>query len=301
MPDTVKYFKFRTYLKLLNAWKEEQRHFLENEYRKSRLSESLKVSANDLYSSVHQEAKPVFVLSTGRSGTKLLTNIFETVSDVRVFHQPSPELTYHSGYAFNNYLADPEKLKAIIDVARYEQIRDSFILGERYVETNNRITFFAYQLAALYPGARFIHLVRDPYKYVESGYSRNWYSGDKVMDEGRAVPGPESGIPWGEYDQVQKISWLWLATNRFISTFSDSHKNRVFLLRSEDLYTSPEKIREMYTFLDLPGIHEEKTRKLIRRPVNRQPDRTRKRLDEKQKGLIREMLESDGYRIEAYL
>ena len=297
MPETAKYFKVRTYRKLLAAWKAKQRDFFRQEYRNSRLSGKLTVSAKELYQEVHSGAEPVFVLSTGRSGTKLLTNIFETAVNTRVFHQPYPELTYYSGYAYRNYRAEHEKLKAIIDVARYELIRDCFILGERYIETNNRITFFAWQLAELFPRARFIHLVREPVKYIESGYSRDWYSGEKLMDEGRPVPGLGTGISWESFDQVQKITWLWIVTNRFISDFTEKYKDRVFLLKSEDLYASPRKIREMYDFLGMPFNHGEKITKLIRQPVNVQPDGTRKTLNEGQLISVREMLESDGYRI----
>ena len=44
------------------------------------------LEVKDLYEQVHAEAAPCFVLSTGRCGTKLLTNILRQTGAVKTAH-----------------------------------------------------------------------------------------------------------------------------------------------------------------------------------------------------------------------
>ena len=141
----------------------------------------------ELYNIVHKEAQPCFVLSTGRCGTALLTKVFEEHSGIEVHHTPTPELVYYSKYAFENQDSLSSEIKHLVDAARYDQIRSSFLLKKTFVETNNRITFFAQQLAELYPKAKFIHLIRNPIDFIKSGLARNWYSGKNPHDEGHII------------------------------------------------------------------------------------------------------------------
>ena len=47
-----------------------------------------------LLESVFAEHEPIFVLSTGRCGTALLTSIFGHLPGVLCYHAPSPEFVY---------------------------------------------------------------------------------------------------------------------------------------------------------------------------------------------------------------
>ena len=51
---------------------------------------------------VFEKSEPVFVLSTGRCGTKLLTKLFETSVSWPVHHEPQPMMNYASRYAYEN-------------------------------------------------------------------------------------------------------------------------------------------------------------------------------------------------------
>lgn len=204
---------------------------------------------SELYDEVHREARPIFVLSTGRCGTKLLTNILKHDKTVDPVHEPAPELSYHSSLAYKNPTGD-QSLEGAIDMARYELLRDTYLLGKRYVETNNRITFFAYYLAELFPKAQFLHLVRHPDDFISSGLARKWYSGKTLYDEGRirAIADFES------LDKTQKIAWLWLATNKFALEFKEAHPDRCALLKAEDLFEGNKKVHDVLHFLGIDSI-----------------------------------------------
>lgn len=218
-----------------------------------------------LYERVHKEAAPCFVLSTGRCGTQLLTEILQESRQVEAQHVPTPELTYYSSFAYKNASGKPELVKKIVDAARYEQIRDAWLLEKKYVETNNRITFFCYALAELFPNATFIHLVRKPEDFITSGLARNWYSGTVLHDEGRITP------EYQELSRVEKIAWLWNETNSFIEEFKKHcPAEQVLTIRSEQLFNSVSASSRIFDFLEIPSPAESIIRKKIEKPVNKQ-------------------------------
>ena len=207
------------------------------------------IDATKVYDEVHENASPVFVLSSGRAGTLYLSHILKQYTNISIEHEPENELIYYSKYAYENQ-SNGKEIRAVVDAARYEAIRNCYLQNVTYVETNNRITFFAHQLAELYPHAKFVHLVRNPEAFVKSGINRNWYSGKHLHDEGRIVPRDKA--IWSGYSIEEKIAWLWNETNQFIENFKNSiPAERHFKLTSNELFSSHEKRGELLQFLGL--------------------------------------------------
>ncbi len=234
-----------------------------------KLSANLSYNVNELYTIIHNESSPVFVLSTGRCGTQLITNLFDKQKHNKVFHNPHPELTYYANYAYQHY-PETELLKPIIDCARYELIRNAFLLGETYIETNNRITFFAYALKELFPHAKFIHLLRHPFPFVKSGLSRGWYKNNKIIEEGRIRPGNEKKLnQFYQYNQVQKIAWTWNETNTFIKIFGETMNHEKFLcIKAEDLFSDVNTASLLFNFIGIQNFSVNKLKRAIKKPVN---------------------------------
>jgi hypothetical protein len=241
----------------------DQKNYLKH-LKEQRQLHKLTGNLNDLYNKVHRDAAPVFVLSTGRVGTKLFTELLNADDSVYAVHEPLPELTYHSMKAFK--APKGAEAKVGVDVARYELIRNAFLLGKKYVETNNRITFFAHALADLYPKAKFIHLVRNPDSFVKSGAQRGWYSGENVYDEGRIKMDDVS--QWNALNNHEKIAWLWAETNRFIEVFKQSFSSRTFTLKAEDLYAGNENTLKAMAFMEVKMSADE-LKKRVRKKVNK--------------------------------
>lgn len=218
-----------------------------------------------LYDRVHHQAAPCFVLSTGRCGTKLLTHLLQEKSSIKAVHVPTPEFTHYGDFAYKNALEQPEVVTRIVDAARYEQIRNAWLLGKKYVETNNRITFFCHALADLFPNSRFIHLVRQPEAFITSGMARDWYSNAVLHDEGRITP-EDSNLK-----QAEKIAWLWNETNRFIEDFKEkTAADRVLTIRSDELFYSAETTLRIFDHLDLVPLERSRIEEIISEPVNKQ-------------------------------
>ena len=221
---------------------------------------------------VHDQARCCFVLSTGRCGTAFLTNILELSKEVRCEHRPTPELIYPSRLAYDSSTIDNSKFEIGIDMARYELVESAFLRDQVYVETNNKITFFAPYLARVFKQSIFIHLVRHPADFVRSGILRKWYSGKDYHDVGRIVPTNGSFGNWDRMTQIEKIAWLWNETNQFVENFKASlgDPNRIMFAKAEDLFSGTEAVVRIFKLLQLEPLLEKKINRVMRRPVNAQ-------------------------------
>jgi hypothetical protein len=184
--------------------------------------------------------EPVFVLSTGRTGTALLTELLLLADGVDVHHAPRPELVRVSRRAYEEIGGNLDLFVEVFKTAREELLLESVRRGRRYVETNNRVTFFAPAVAVAFPDAKFIHLTRNPATFVRSGIRRNWYSGTHHHDIGRIVPvGDNPAVElWAGWDRLARIAWLWNESKRFIADFlATLPGSRHVFVRAEDLFS----------------------------------------------------------------
>lgn len=160
--------------------------------------------------------EPTFVLSTGRCGTKWLTELLGKDHRMRLNHNDYPELLRQSRMAYEGYEKNPILFQEILRVARDGYLLDAYRRNQTYVETNHRITFFAHAIRQVYPKARFIHLCRHPGDFVCSGIRRNWYSGN-YYDLCR--PRMQDDNTWKQMTKIEKLGWLWNETNQYIDSF----------------------------------------------------------------------------------
>ncbi len=226
---------------------------------------------NELINSIKNTYKPVFVLSTGRCGTEYLTKVLELSEQTEVYHSPHPELILASKFAYENYIYKHEILQQIVESARIELILNSYLRNKVFVETNNKITFFAFALAELFPKSKFIHLIRNPSNFVVSGLNRNWYKELSNHDLGRIVP-KDNKLEFGKLNDIQKISWLWNETNLFIEDFKLNLNNpsRVITIKAENLFGKIETINSIYEFIGCEYPNEGNIKSVLLKKVNAQ-------------------------------
>jgi len=216
------------------------------------------------------DSAPIFVLSTGRGGTKLLTSFFENKNDIHVAHRPNPQLVYHSKLAYEKYQSNPELVTGLFDGSRYELIQQCFLEQKIFLETSNRITFFAHQIKTLYPKAKFVHIIRNPKSFVSSGAIRKWYSGSTKHDDGRIVM--SDAAQWQKLDAQAKIAWLWSATNLFIEEFKKNIPvDKIMTIRFEDMTNAeqPEFFMNLIKFIyPKAELAADAISEKLKRPVN---------------------------------
>lgn len=234
-----------------------------------------KITADELRNHLQDIDRPVFFLSTGRTGTKWFADLFSCDHKIKAFHAPSPDLAAQNLFAYGlqeNETFKKEQLNEILSqiflAGRESQLRYSYKCMRRYLETNNHITFFAYALAELLPQSRFIHIYRHPGDFVSSGLKRNWYSEEgKELRQIAPVKGPDNEA-WPGYHKIQKIAWLWKETNTYIETFKQSlPSERVFTFDFSSM--DFDSLKEMMLFTEA-RISENQIRKRINRRLNDQ-------------------------------
>jgi hypothetical protein len=201
---------------------------------------------------MYNDYSPVFILSTGRSGSKFLVELLNSSPNVNAFHEPRPGLEYFSDYAFHHG-QEEETLMRMIDAVRMESILEVFIKGKIYIESNQCMTFFAPAIARVFKKSKFVHIARHPGDFVRSAIRKGWHKNDSIWESGRVKS--EDETLWNEMDQVERLSWLWHTTNRFIEEFKlIIEKERTAFFKMEEITGNPGKANELLSFTGAENI-----------------------------------------------
>ena len=171
---------------------------------------------------------PVFVLSTGRSGSTMLARALGLHSSLYAVHEPQPKLNAES-FAEWTDSHSRDQIESKTALKRDWLIAQTHYQDLVYVESAYFLAHLVPVLHRLY-GAKFIHLHRNGMDFVRSGYERPWYVDRRhpatvmkrwirrrwlidigVSNEDHQLPTPE-----GLTSRFEKISWLWMEINRVI-------------------------------------------------------------------------------------
>ncbi|HHL39951.1 MAG TPA: sulfotransferase [Deltaproteobacteria bacterium] len=233
--------------------------------------------------------QPFFIVSSGRSGTKMFEKLLSGFDDVEIHHE---YMICHvqplaARYAMGLVAADEvvATLRSTHGAAvRYSEKR-------LWGDSSNKLSWVIPQLCELFPQARFIFVVRDGRKVASSYFNK---LGDEIYDD-RSVrimyghlddpaknppPPPEkrywwkiprNGEPMAErfrdFDQFQRIVYHWVEVNRTIERdLAGVDGARQIRLRLEDLVTDRTCLERLLAFL---GLHyEERFFEMLKRPHN---------------------------------
>jgi len=225
----------------------------------------------DGYGFYHRTAKEnraFFVMSAGRCGTMTLAHMLDTAQNAKVWHHPQPDPIAEGLQA---YWDDIDKRETFWRT-RAPVIHHSWSQGLIHGETDLLMTNFCDVLSNEIPESKFIVLVRDPIGFVRSGMRRNYYYGH-AWDFGRLRPkeGTKEHAQWDSLDQFEKVCWLWRETYERIMTFTQIiPKDRVRLVRFEDLVSDASYVGEIFDFLELEGFDKSKINGILAQKLNKQ-------------------------------
>jgi hypothetical protein len=160
-------------------------------------------------------------------------------------------------------------------------------------DSSNKLSWLIPDLAALFPDARFVHLVRDGRKVASSYFhklgdenydDRSNAAMQKHYDGEAPSPPPEKKYWWPVprredpaaaafrgYDHFQRIAWHWAEINRV--ALAELPAARTLFVRLEDLRQSPALVKSLYQFLDLPFAEADFAAFARPHNVNRPEDR----------------------------
>ena len=208
-----------------------------------------------------RDSNPVFVLSTGRTGTDALHRLLDQHPKLAATHEPKPQLMGERKDAHQRIDAAPDEFLDVFVRARGAALLGARLSGRRYVETSARLTFFAPVIASLLPHAKFIYMFRHPAAVVTSGMRRRWYV-DHEADAYRIVPRLDDPVAtrWPMLTPFEKICWYWQAYNRFsLEAASSLATHRVCFLRAESFFErDPDTLRGLFEFLGISPLSDSK-------------------------------------------
>lgn len=215
----------------------------------------------------------IFVLSTGRTGTKTLATLISLSKDYLSYHEAVPKLFRLSRLAYSVEAVSEinDVLKEAFLIARRDLLEYSLKCGRGYAETGNHVTFLAKVIHETIPEARFIHLVRDPRSVIRSGMRRNWYA-NSPYDYIRITPKNDSEIAdkWKYFSSFQKNVWLWNETNKWIIDFmSIMPYEKALLIHSEELFDrNEETLIRLYDFLGTQKPSNRRINLILKKKLN---------------------------------
>jgi hypothetical protein len=217
-------------------------------------------------------ARPFFIVSSGRSGTAMLTKVLSAVPGVEMHHEYMVQ--HLQPLAVRRYmgLIDSEAARAILSETTLASVRCSE--SRHWGDSSNKLSWLIAELFALFPHAKFVHLVRDGRKVAGSFFHK---LGNECYDDrstailrahveaGEPAPPPEKKYWWPlprrddpqaqafrSFTQFERIAWHWAEINRVIlQDLPALPQSQQHFVRLEELRRDPEVLRALFAFLEL--------------------------------------------------
>lgn len=217
--------------------------------------------------------RPFFIVSSGRSGTAMLHKALSAAPGVEMHHEYAVQIT--QPLAVKRYLGkvDEAETRLVLDQTFGAALRHA--RGRHWGDSSNKLSWLVPDLAALFPEARFVHLVRDGRKVASSYFHKlgdenyddranailqSWHDGTGSAPPPEKPywwPVPRRGDPMADafrrFDQFERICWHWAEVNRVAQTaLAALPRERTLFTRLEDLVQSPRLVQQLFDFLDIP-------------------------------------------------
>lgn len=176
----------------------------------------------------------VFVVSTGRSGSKAIAQLISQHKDAQCYHDAYPHFYKYANDLLYNNTSDEvtaEKLKSFYSCVSYKY---SDVIGL----SDQKIAPIISILKSIFPDSKFIWVIRNAQDFVNSSYPRGWFANeefdlernDNEFLEKKANPSlfdakhRTNGFLVGEYTQEQwneitafeRNCWYWSYWNNLI-------------------------------------------------------------------------------------
>lgn len=174
--------------------------------------------------SIDIQRSPCFVVSTGRSGSKMIARTLDVHPDLSALHEPRPHLNTEAYLRWSGR-HDSGQVHSRLSAARDQTLAETDQNGLLYVESSHFLSHLIPELHDRY-GARFVHLYRDGRDFTRSGLNRWWYTRRRFRQPFFTVLRRLTGLPVGDTfvdhrldppsgleGRFEKIVWLWREKN----------------------------------------------------------------------------------------
>ena len=215
---------------------------------------------------------PIFIVSSGRSGTQMMQKLVSEISDYEVHHEYLCNIIQPAAISYYLGIADREYLDRVL--------RETYIPAVYYspaktwIDSSNKLSWIIEPLFETFPDAKFVHLIRDGRRVCSSYLNK---LGDECYADvdyeifieylqGKCSirPPPEKKYWWppinigGSFEifsnlsQFEKIAHHWVKINEQIEKGLEIVPVEMKLtVKLEDIVSSQSTFEEFLMFLDL--------------------------------------------------
>lgn len=227
------------------------------------------------------------MVSSGRSGTQLMEKLIAEISDYEVHHEYMCNIVQPAAISYYLGLIDRNQIDQVLRETYMASIHYSE--ADAWIDSSNKLSWIIEPLFALFPNAKFVHLIRDGRRVCSSYlnklgdecYADNDFKilTEYLAGESSICPPPEKKFWWppiknkGSFNQFLKLSQFekivhhWVEINMQIEEglrfVPDEQK---FVVKLEDLISTRAVFAGLLDFLDLE--FSESTFSKVRRPHN---------------------------------
>ena len=235
-------------------------------------------------------ANPVFIVGTGRSGTRSMFRMLSGMPKIEIHHEYNVLTVQKLSVMYQTKIWSPKRCKTLL-----KDIYEPALYYSRqpiWIDSSNKCSWIIDLLADIFPSAKFVLIVRDGrhvvpsfyYKLREEMYDDN--STEKLKnylknyDKGAPPPPLEKKFWWHipienseelkkfeKFDRFQRCCYHWTKVNSVaLGSFKKLNKDRYHVVRLEDLTSSEYFIEKMCDFIETPFLKEYVT--YLTRPRN---------------------------------
>ena len=213
---------------------------------------------------------PVFILSTGRTGTQFFEDYFNQTSEAVCRHEPWPSRRFK--FLSNLYLNQKVSARRLgrIYLSSRKKLFAS-LHGRSYIESSNFLFGCVPALKQIYDDVRIVHLVRHPQSYVSSHLGKGFWRGHKRFFA-RFVPYWLEKLELEKQnDPIEILAARWNYVNRQIASYEADYP--YLLIRFEDLFskdihTASDTLNQIREFCDLPVMDARENERWLQTPKN---------------------------------
>jgi len=232
---------------------------------------------------------PIFIVGSGRSGTRMVFKLLSGIPEVEIYHEyvcthiQQQATLYHMGLIDNNEIK--QKIKELHGSAIH------YSKANCWVDCSNKLSWIIEPLFALFPTAKFVHLVRDGRKVAISYFHKlndEMYDDESVKimrdwlnnQEKLPMPPPEKRYWWNipqksqpyaekfsKFDQFQRACYQWVESNRVImESLKNIPQEQKLFVKLEDLVADRDVLANLLAFFEVK--YEEHFFEFLQTPQN---------------------------------
>lgn len=214
------------------------------------------------------DKKVIFIISTGRTGTKYLAELLNSQPGITALHEPKPSRILRMwSFAYIDSRVTKAWMKSILYIKRRKIMKN--INNPIYIESNPYLIGFTDVLGEVFKDPILIHVVRDPRDFVRSAMNHGNSSGIKLFFN-NYVPYWYPNINKflkieKKLSMTQKAAGYWCLANERLSSAPLKTSN-YYQIRFEDLFSKPEKMQELSKIV---GIKKIEVSSKYSKPINK--------------------------------